>query len=384
MKILIIAADFPPWDGGIAHVAYEYARHFSLLDHQVTVLAPKYENTQEWDRQQLFEIHRYRSHKAFVMHYWLLRFKLSALTGRANYDWILCMRWNFDGISLMPVLKKNPVIFQWYHGAELFDRHLADTKWLKKLNRLMENVSANISVSDYTAGLLSEHFPDCKRKHTVHLGVDTNRFIAPESTEKAKAALGLAGKKVILTLARMVRRKGQELTIKSLRHFKKTSDVVYVIGGKGAYETELRQLAQQLKVMDQVRFEGFVPEEQKVAYYQACDIFVMPSRSEENIGDVEGFGLTYLEANACGKPVIGGNQGGCIEAVENGVSGFLVDPDSPVELAQMIQRLLNDRNLYQALSIAGRKRAVKDFSWQASCRKLESVYRACRQKPNGL
>jgi phosphatidylinositol alpha-1,6-mannosyltransferase len=377
MNILIISADFPPWDGGIAQVGYEYARALSAGGHNVTVLAPVYGDDAQWDRRQSFEVLRYRSHKAFVVHFWLLRIKLTVLLQRSAFDWILCMRWNLDGIALGAKTRNQPVVFQWYHGSELFDRHLSNTAWAGKLSDLMGRTAANIAVSNYTAGLLAHYYPDCPRVHTIHLGIDSRRFEPPISVDQAKAALGLNGKRVILSLARLVKRKGQDTVIKSLVHLNNLQDIVYVIAGKGSYENSLVELVNRLGLEEHVRFVGFVPEEQKVEYYQACDIYVMPSRSDENSRDVEGFGLTYLEANACGKPVIGGRQGGCQEAIADGISGLLVDPDNDLELAAALKRLLQDQTYYSQLSQQGLERARKEFSWKKSCDRLIALYESC-------
>jgi phosphatidylinositol alpha-1,6-mannosyltransferase len=377
MKILIISADFPPWDGGIAQVGYEYARTFCDLGHTVTVVAPRYGNDQSWDRSQPFDILRYRAHKSFLLHFWLLRITLALLLKRRSFDWILCLRWNFDGLALQKGIKNDPIVFQWYHGNELFDRHLGNGKWAAKLDDLMKRCPANIAVSDYTAALLVRHYPACPRVHTIHLGIDSKRFQPPLSLDQAKAELGLQGKRVILSLARLVKRKGQHLVIKALARMNDLDNIVYVVAGKGSYEAALKELVKRLGLHHHVRFVGFVPEKDKVKYFQACDIYTMPSKSEEAMGDVEGFGLTYLEANACGKPVIGGRQGGCREAVADGQSGLLVDPDSEEQMAAALDRLLRDDTLYQQLSQQGLKRARELFSWQASCRRLERLYKSC-------
>jgi phosphatidylinositol alpha-1,6-mannosyltransferase len=377
MNILIISADFPPWDGGIAQVGYEYARTFCALGHPVTVLAPVYGDDHSWDRLQPFEVVRYRAHKSFLAHFWLLRIKLAMLLKSRPFDWILCLRWNFDGLALQTKINNNPIVFQWYHGNELFDRHLGNGKWAAKLDDLMHRCSANIAVSDYTAALLARHYPACPRVHTVHLGIDNKRFRPPVSADRAKADLGLQGKRVILSLARLVKRKGQHLVIKGLARMNDLDNIVYIVAGKGSYEMALKALTERLGLIHHVRFVGFVPEKEKVKYFQACDIYAMPSKSEEGLGDVEGFGLTYLEANACGKPVIGGRQGGCLEAVADGESGLLVDPDSEEQMAAALDRLLRDNALYQQISEQGLKRAREAFSWEASCRRLVALYEGC-------
>jgi len=99
-------------------------------------------------------------------------------------------------------------------------------------------------------------------------------------------------------------------------------------------------------------------------YLSACDVYVMPGRILPSRGEVESFGISHLEAGACGKPVVAGRGGGTAEAVEENVTGLLVDPLNPEDVAQAVIRLLTDRDLAQRMGMAGRQRALKEPPWE--------------------
>ncbi len=121
----------------------------------------------------------------------------------------------------------------------------------------------------------------------------------------------------------------------------------YVIGGKGAECEALKQLTKELGLTPFVSFIGFVPDEELVSLYQAADIFLQPNREID--GDTEGFGVVFLEANACGLPVIGGVAGGTADAIDHGRSGFRVDGDSVEQIAKTIARLMLSKALREKL-----------------------------------
>ena len=118
-----------------------------------------------------------------------------------------------------------------------------------------------------------------------------------------------------------------------------------------------------LHLQDNVVFTGYVTEDKKAFYYNAAEIFIMPSRELEN-GDVEGFGIVFLEANAYRKPVIGGKSGGVVDAIVDGKTGLLVNPTDAKEIAFAIIRLLGNKDYATQLGVQGRKRVERDFNWE--------------------
>jgi len=201
-------------------------------------------------------------------------------------------------------------------------------------------------------------------------GVEDRFFERTEHTH-LKKKLGIEGRKVIYTIARADERKGQDMVIKAMPLIiKKHPDVIYLIGGKGLRLHHLKKLSNKMNLSNYVKFLGFVREEDIVPYHYAGDIFVMPNRILED-GDSEGFGIVFLEANAAGVPVIGGNEGGSVDAIVDGITGYMVDPRDKYDIAQKICTLLENDELCKRMGQAGRKRCWEEFRWPSLAARFE-------------
>jgi phosphatidylinositol alpha-1,6-mannosyltransferase len=148
----------------------------------------------------------------------------------------------------------------------------------------------------------------------------------------------------------------------------------YVIVGRGPLDAELRALTAELNLQDRVVFAGFVADDQLNHYYNLADIVVMPNTGDD--GDVEGFGMVFLEANAAGKPVIGGRSGGTAEAIIDKETGFLVDPSDDQELRSALYSMLTDSELRRRMGLAGLQRAQTEFSWESRAKELRAISHA--------
>ena len=153
-------------------------------------------------------------------------------------------------------------------------------------------------------------------------------------------------------------------------------DLSYVIVGDGPFRDQLESLALSLGVRNRVVFLGQVSDEDLPDMYALADVFVMPSRECLSENDVEGFGMVFLEANACGKPAVGGRSGGIPEALVDGVTGFLVDPHDPKGVAAALIRLLTSKDLAESFGKHGRLRAVQDFSWARVAERVLTIMEA--------
>lgn len=247
-------------------------------------------------------------------------------------------------------------------------------RWLKRRQlRSLRTADLNIAVSQYSAEQvirLSGAAPD--RVAVLPNPVDTTAFQPPDDRDATRASLGWAGHSVILTIARLVPRKGIDHALRALAASTDLPDNwLYVIGGRGPMEPELRELAERLGVAERVRFLGFVADEELPALYGAADVFLQPNRSVD--GDTEGFGIVFLEANACGTPVIGGIAGGTADAIAEGVSGFRVDGEDVDAIRAAVERLLGDNTLRRQMAAAGLERARRDFTVEACARRFEDL-----------
>ena len=203
---------------------------------------------------------------------------------------------------------------------------------------------------------------------------------SPVEGEKVRRQHGLERKRVMLTVARLVPRKGIDVT---LRAFAETAadypDLIYTVVGDGPHRADLETLARELRVADRVLFLGHV--ENLAAWYHACDMFVMPNRQMPD-GEREGYGIVFAEAGFAGKPVIGGRSGGAIDAIEHGVTGLLVDPSDHLAVADAIRQLLDDPPRATAMGLAGRERALRLSSSKAYRVRFNEVLRGAGFLPD--
>lgn len=373
-KILIHTPDFPLWGGGISTVAFEYAKVLTLAGHRVVVITP--EQTAEdtgWDRRQPFRILRTRKHKAFWLQY-LDGLRVTRNVVRSeSFDFTISQRWNVSGLICHFLSKHHKILhLQWFHGNEMYDRHRRGI-WARLLLQSIRDAQANVCLSRFCENALRSTVPFGFASSVIYPGVNSEQFHPATDAERIKLRkqLGFDGSMVLLSLGRLVERKGQDMVIAALpKLVKQFPDVLYVIAGRGSDRDRLSRLVDSHGVAKFVRFDGFVPDARKAAYYQACDIYMMPSREIRERGDVEGFGLTFLEANACGRPVIGGRSGGCGEAIQHGENGFLVDPGNSLELVDAIAALLDSRDLYRQMSERAVQYVRARFTWQASAQQV--------------
>jgi phosphatidylinositol alpha-1,6-mannosyltransferase len=211
----------------------------------------------------------------------------------------------------------------------------------------------------------------------VHPGVDTTAFApSAEARERAREKLGVAGRRVLLTVSRLAANKGHARVIDVLPALRaRFPDLVYLVVGQGGERGALEALAAQRGVADAVRFEGVVDDTR--AYYAACDVFAMPSGRLGAAGDGkagEGFGISYVEAGACGVPVVASASGGGAEVVVDGETGCVVDPGDARALEGAIASLLEDPARARRLGEAARRRCLR-FDWERGADALEAVLR---------
>lgn len=203
-------------------------------------------------------------------------------------------------------------------------------------------------------------------------GVHDYTVVYPIPRVDADAKPQPTDEKIILSVGRLVERKGHDLVIKALPEvLKHHPDAKYVIVGDGPHRGALVHLVGELGIDANVVFAGALNDDERNQWLAKCSMLVMPAREMKQ--DVEGFGMVFLEAYAFLKPVIGGRSGGVSEAVRDGETGLLVDPASVEEMAQAIKRLLEDDNLARQLGSNGFALLHSDFSIERMQRTLMAV-----------
>jgi phosphatidylinositol alpha-1,6-mannosyltransferase len=394
MKIALITSLFPPGGGGAALVYRQVCSH---LQAEVLALAPASADpaAARFDAEQAFPIVRLpflapkalRRGPKWVRTLWkvmagrllrrlpatvvvarqLSRFKpdVVCLGGLATLYWLAPLaRWLFGARAIFYI-----------HGEEVFAiAHGPVTQWFfRRSVAALRRADAVVAVSAATARRLTELGVAPERVRVIYSGVDHKRFFPGPPDAAVRQKHDLAGKRVILTIARLEERKGHESVLRALPAvLREVPNAVYVVAGEGPSCEMLEKLAESLGVSDHVVFAGALSDAEVGAYYRTCDVFVQPNR--QTADDDEGFGLVFLEASACRKPVIGGRSGGVPEAVLDGETGLLVDGNSAQETAEALLRILTDAGLAERLASHGWTRAQR-FDWRETAAQFNSLCR---------
>jgi len=252
-----------------------------------------------------------------------------------------------------------------FHGSEILKFARSPIRrWLAR--QLILHATRVSTLSNYTQELLLTYFPEAADKIYLTPGALRSDFavVRPKPSAPKK-------KTVILTVGRLHPRKGQLLTLEALQMLPpeiRSGIEYWIVGGqsKGNYETILRNQAGAQSDLA-VKFFGNLPDEELSNVYECADIFAMTSVNLDR--SVEGFGLVYLEAAAHGLPVVAHDVGGVSEAVVDGITGLLVPPNRPVQLAAAFEKLIHDSALRQRLGAAGREWAMRNC-WKESAEAL--------------
>jgi len=251
----------------------------------------------------------------------------------------------------------------------------------------LQHADRVLAISRFTADLVRRAGVSPERIALVHPGCDVDRFRPrPARMDLRHALLGPRDRdRVLLTVGGLVARKGQDMVIQALPRLRQSiPDVTYLIVGDGPYRAQLETLAMSVGVRDHVVFAGMVSAEDLPDVYALSDVYVMPSREQLESCDVEGFGLVFLEANACGKAVVGGRSGGIPDAVEDGVSGLLVDPHDPEDIANALRRILSDGDMALRLGEQGRLRVVREFEWKRIGDQVQGILDSIQRERPGF
>jgi len=262
--------------------------------------------------------------------------------------------------------------------------------YIKKylMKKTMDNAKKVFSVSSFTRNKLIEYGIAAQKVVIVPNGVDTDKFrnVAMDSSIETKRRMGFEGRQIILTVATLFKRKSHKTIIQAIKEIKKTyPNILYLIVGDGPERENLARLIEAERLADNVLLLGFVSDEKLVQYYNICNVFILTSVNTENDKDIEGFGIVYIEANACGKPVIGGKIGGETDAIIDGQTGLLVDPHNISEITNAIMKLLGDKAFAKNIGDTGRKRVSSELTWENSTKKIvKELDKITQYQPSSL
>ena len=251
------------------------------------------------------------------------------------------------------------------HGAELVLP--ARVPGLRQLfASVLRRADRLYAVSRYTAAVLRDLVgPDGPTVGLVRNGVDLDHFHPGVDATGVRARHGLGATSVVVTVGRLVPRKGQDRLIQALPRVRDVvGDVRLLIVGQGRNRRRLERLAGR-HAPGAVTFAGGVDWPDLPAHYRAGTVFAHPNRSRWAGLEQEGFGVVFLEAQACGVPVLAGRSGGSPEALYDGVTGLLVDGGEVGEVSDALIALLRSPDAAARMGAAARAWVEADWSWDA-------------------
>jgi phosphatidylinositol alpha-1,6-mannosyltransferase len=276
---------------------------------------------------------------------------------------------------LAPVLRRAGVmkIIALTHGHEVWWSKVWPFTWAMK--SIARNVDHLTYLGEFTRQAISQTINSSAQSAMVKIapGIDTEHF-APTDSSELTSELGLTDKKVIVSVGRLVHRKGQDVLIEAMPNLlKEIPDAHLVLIGEGPYRGYLETRVKNLGIDSKVTFIGRITYVDLPRYICLGEVFVMPSRSRLAGLEVEGLGIVYLEASACGLPVIAGNSGGAPDAVVQGVTGLVVNGKDQHAVAMSIATLLNDQEKAREMGRKGREWVIDQWRWEIWSEKFREL-----------
>ena len=368
MRHLLVTNDYPPKVGGIQSYLWEIYRR--LPQDEVTVLCTPYEGSEQFDSEQTHRI--IRTKQKVLLPTPNLAGKIRELIFKHQIDLVL-----FD--PAVPVGMLGPRIGSPYgvilHGAEVTIPGRVPI--LKNfLGKVLRGAELVITAGQYSTRE-AERAAGCELPvSVVPPGVDIERFkpLSHHERNTAREIYNLKeGDEVILTLSRLVPRKGMDVLIQACAALKeKRPNLKLLIAGTGRDKARLEKIAKKTKAP--VQFLAHVPDKEIPSLYGMADIFSMLCRIRWGGLEQEGFGIVFLEAAATGVPQIAGRSGGASEAVSENRTGKIVqNPKNIEEVIEKIESMLNNREQSVSMGKSSRDRAANQFSYDILAQKFHQA-----------
>jgi phosphatidylinositol alpha-1,6-mannosyltransferase len=245
----------------------------------------------------------------------------------------------------------------------------------------MKRIGNGVDVLTYLGGFTKSAIsPSISKKAADSMvriapGIDTSHFAPDLTAVELKEELDLTGKRVIVSVGRLVHRKGQDTLVEALPLILKDNpDAHLLFVGVGPHLEYIHKRAIQLDVLSHISFVGRVQYSELPRFISVGEVFAMPSRSRLAGLEVEGLGIVYLEASACELPVVGGLSGGAPDAVLEGETGFAVDGRSPAAVAEAVNRLLANPQRAKAMGKRGRQWIIDEWEWRHWSARFNSLF----------
>lgn len=365
-NLIVLSFDYPPSSGGISRLCYEIVNGSHELYSSITVIAPDIDDLQ--CHVQYTNIKLISLPKARILRELYVLFYLWGIRKKDSYR-LLCGVWHPE--ALLALIAGFRKVFILAHGTEfLSGSSIFRAKfWLPVYCRfVLQKSTLTIANSHYTEGLVRNISNKCNIS-VLTLGVDVAHFRPivkkKEQTERLK----------ISTVSRLCKFKGHDFILETLEelplHIRK--NIEWHIGGVGPYLKEFKDIIQRSDLVNQIHLHGFIQEEELVSFYNQSDLFILATRETNKSTEVEGFGLAFIEAQACGVPVIGTRTGGISDAVIENNGGWLVAQDDKSHLLEILEYIMYNRSHLVNQGLKARKRVLLEANIVLYCKKLRDI-----------
>jgi phosphatidylinositol alpha-1,6-mannosyltransferase len=364
-RTLLVTNDFPPRVGGIQRTLHALWR--VLPPDRLAVLAPWWEGADVFDAEQPYAVTRFP--RGFAWPTPDARRRLARAIEESGARVVLFGATYPLGMLGPGIARGGVPYLSAAHGFEY---------WLSLApgpHRLMRHATSRASrvpvmCSAFVARVVRTAVPRRVPVSVMYPGADTEAFRPDLDVSEVLARHGLFDRPLVVCVSRLVPRKGQDVLIRAMPQIvRRVPEAALLIVGDGPYRPTLERMAFDAPPRS-VMLAGQVGEEELPLYYAAADVFAMPCRTRRGGLEVEGWGNVFIEAAACGKPVVVGDSGGARESLVDGATGHLVEGANVDEVAHAVAGLLEDPSRAAAMGRAGRERVERSFTWPRAAAQL--------------
>lgn len=375
-NILVITNDFGPRTGGIETFVMGLLER--IVDHKVVVFTSQQGDTSEYDQQwfKKFGVQVIRDRSKILLPSLRVAKRAKEIAQMHNIEVVV-----FGAaapLALMaPKLRKAGVkkIIALTHGHEVWWARIFPFNLAMK--RIGNSVDHLTYLGEFTRQAISRSLSQKSIDSMVKIapGIDTFHFSPQADATQRRTELGLESKKIIISVGRLVHRKGQDKLIQAFPTIvREIPNAHLLIVGEGPYRAHLEKLVEKLSLKANVTFVGRIFYNDLPSYLSASDVFVMPSRSRFFGLEVEGLGIVYLEASACAIPVVAGVSGGAPDAVQEGITGLCVDGTNIGQIAEAVIHICSDSKRATKMGLAGRNWVIEQWQWEIWSKQFNSLF----------
>ena len=369
MRHLFVTQDFPPDHGGMARRHVELCRQFPAGEIAVSTVAA---SSAPADAAESFPIARqpfgFAAAKVFTNQ---LRWAKALIAAGDGYDVLHCGNARPVGYAVWWAARRTGKPYLVYvNGGDVL-RELVKTRgWLKRqaARRIFGDAVGIVANSRWTATVTEELMRQIgvgtpPPVAAIDLGTDPNHFRPDRDTGALRRRLALGSGPVLLTVARLVPHKGQDVGVRTLAALApEIPGLRYLLVGGGPDRPRLEALARSFGIADRVVFAGMLTDDEIAEAYATAAVYLGPSRLDRGI-NVEGFGISFIEAAASGTPAVAGDSGGVRSAVRDGVTGLVVPPEDVAAFSAALRTLLADDARRESMGRAARAAVESHYNW---------------------